>query len=204
MSASIPLTCPHSRTERALFTVGGFMPMPTESNFSIVLLQCSICSEGVILKTFGSVQSWMQSGSIGHVKMLRHYPISEKPAAPQHVPTNVARFYLQGEDNVARRHFDASGAMFRKALDTALKAIHPEGKGVLAKRIDNLPVETGVTHAMKQWAHEIRHLGNDAAHDEEPFSEAELASLMGFTRLFLTFAFTLPGMIAARSTSLSG
>jgi hypothetical protein len=184
--------------------VGGFMPKLTDSNSSIVLLQCSICSEGVILKTFGSVQSWVQSGNFGQVKTQDQYPIAKKPAAPQHVPTNVASFYLQGEDNVARGHFDASGAMFRKALDTALKAIHPEGKGVLARRIDNLPVETGVTPAMKQWAHEIRHLGNDAAHDEEPFSEAESVSLMEFTRLFLTFAFTLPGMIAARSTSLSG
>jgi hypothetical protein len=180
------------------------MPMLRDSGQAIVPMRCSVCSEGIILKANGLVANWLNTGDVGHIQMLKHYPKSEESAAPQHVPANVASFYLQGEDNVARRHFDAAGAMFRKALDTALKAIHPEGKGVLAKRIDNLPIETGITQAMKQWAHEIRHLGNDAAHDEEPFSEEESSSLMEFTRLFLTFAFTLPGMIAARSTSRSG
>ncbi len=91
--------------------------------------------------------------------------------------------------------------MFRKSLDVALKRIHPEGKGMLQKRIDALPQELGITPAMKEWAHEIRDLGNDAAHEEEPFSEAEARSLHAFTEMFLTYAFTLPGMLKERKTA---
>ena len=54
--------------------------------------------------------------------------------------------------------------MFRKALDVGLKHIHPEGRGNLKNRIDTIPGEKGVTPAMKEWAHEIRDSGNDAAH----------------------------------------
>ena len=113
-------------------------------------------------------------------------------------PSNVASFYCQGIDSLSRKNFDAAGAMFRKSLDTGLKRIHPEGKGTLQRRIDELPDATGVTPAMKEWAHQIRHLGNDATHEEEPFSDDEVKALQSFTELFLTYAFTLPGMVATR------
>lgn len=88
--------------------------------------------------------------------------------------------------------------MFRKSLDVTLKHVHPEGKGTLQKRIDALPQELGITPAMKQWAHEIRDLGNDAAHEEEPFTEGEAKALHAFTEMFLTYVFTLPGMLEER------
>jgi hypothetical protein len=53
---------------------------------------------------------------------------------------------------------------------------------------------------MREWAHQIRELGNDAAHDEDPFTEHEAQTLQAFTELFLTYSFTLPGMIAARKS----
>ena len=128
------------------------------------------------------------------------FPKRASVAAPEHCPANVARFYEQGLENVVR-NFDAAGTMFRKSLDAALKHIDPNGKGTLEKRIDNLPPATGVTPAMLSWAHEIRHLGNDAAHEEDPFSEAEAKALQAFTELFLTYVFTLPGMLAARKAA---
>jgi hypothetical protein len=101
-------------------------------------------------------------------------------------------------DGLRRGNFDAAGTMFRKALDVGLKRIHPEGKGTLEKRINGLPDTIGITPAMKEWAHSIRDLGNDAAHEEEPFSEADAKALQAFTETFLTYTFTLPGMIEER------
>lgn len=83
---------------------------------------------------------------------------------------------------------------------TAIRSpfFNPTAKGTLEKRIDSLPAAMGVTPAMKEWAHQIRHLGNDAAHEDDPFSKEEADSLQAFTELFLTYVFTLPGMLAAR------
>ncbi len=88
--------------------------------------------------------------------------------------------------------------MFRKSLEASLKAIGSGGRASLEKRINDLPLETGVTPAMKEWAHQIRVLGNDAAHEEDPFTREDADALQAFTELFLTYAFTLPGMMAAR------
>jgi len=114
------------------------------------------------------------------------------------MPANIESFYSQGMDSLSRKNFDAAGTMFRKSLDTALKRLDPSGLGNLQQRIDKLPVAVGVTPAMKEWAHEIRELGNDAAHEEEPFTEIEATTLQAFTELFLTYTFTLPGMLTAR------
>lgn len=103
-------------------------------------------------------------------------------------------------DNLARKNFDAAGTMFRKSLDTALKRLDPSGKGTLQQRIENLPAALGITPAMKEWAHQIRELGNDAAHEEDPFTEDDAKALQAFSELFLTYTFTLPGMLAARKS----
>jgi hypothetical protein len=168
-----------------------------------MLMQCGVCGDCVVAKfaspSIGHFQAWVQGRAqmTENAVLVETFPKSVEIVAPDHTPGNVSRFYLQGMDNIAR-NFDAAGTMFRKSLDAALKHLNPDGKGSLAKRIDDLPVETGVTPAMKQWAHGIRQLGNDAAHEEDPFTAAEAKSLQAFTELFLTYVFTLPGMLAAR------
>ena len=144
------------------------------------------------------MNAWLQGQTQSGVTLLQHWPTVIEVKAPDHVTDNIGRLYLQGMDNVARKNWDAAGTMFRKALDTALRCLDPSGKGSLKDRIDNLPEALGVTSSMKQWAHEIRKLGNDAAHEEDPFTEDEAKTLQAFTELFLTYAFTLPGMLAAR------
>jgi hypothetical protein len=105
-------------------------------------------------------------------------------ACPAHTPDRPKNLYLQGLDNQRRQNWDASGMAFRTCLDQALRRLHPEGKGTLARRIDSLPAEIGVTPSMKQWAHEIRALGNEAAHEDEPFDEALTKDLQSFTEVF--------------------
>lgn len=90
---------------------------------------------------------------------------------------------------------------FRKCLDSALRALGSTGKESLKKRIDALPPDVGVTDAMKKWAHAIREDGNDAAHEDEPFEEGEARMLQSFTELFLTYTFSLPGMLEQRKAA---
>ena len=202
----IPLDCPHCQTKNAGFQGNYYVPIrPGEPTRVIMLLQCQICGNGIVAvflnqaNNGGDIARWVQgqAGMNPNIKLLETFPKPVAFAAPQHTPDNAKSFYLQGMDNIAR-NFDAAGTMFRKSLDAALKKLDPSGKGTLEKRINCLPPETGVTPAMKEWAHEIRHLGNDAAHDEDPFTETEAKSLQSFTELFLTYAFTLPGMLLAR------
>jgi hypothetical protein len=210
MAALISLDCPHCRTVKAAFSAQSFQPSPPgQSTVFIMLFQCQVCWEGIIAKFQAPHQQvfhqWLQGQStphtnMGQISLIRYWPAQVETKAPDHVPDNVTSFYLQGMDNVARKNYDAAGTMFRKSLDTALKHLDPSGKGTLQHRIDNLPATVAITPAMKEWAHEIRELGNDAAHEEDPFTEDEATTLKNFTELFLTYTFTLPGMLAARKT----
>jgi hypothetical protein len=66
--------------------------------------------------------------------------------------------------------------------------------GNYGRAIDSVLPEVGVTPAMMVWAHIIRDDGNDAAY-EGPNSEDEATGLEAYMKLFLTYAFTLPGMV---------
>lgn len=55
-----------------------------------------------------------------------------------------------------------------------------------------------LTPDLQEWAHQVRLGGNDAAHDEEPFTKEEAEELLDFTELYLTYVYTLPGRLAER------
>ena len=101
--------------------------------------------------------------------------------------------------------WDAAGSMFRKVLDTGLKAKFPEIKGTLQQRIKKAADQRELTPDLAEWADQIRLDGNEAAHDEKPFSEEDAKRLQTFTNLVLIYLFTLPGMLAkARSEQTDG
>ena len=86
--------------------------------------------------------------------------------------------------------------MFRKALDTGLKHKFPEIEGNLFARIKAAEAKHELTPDLAAWANQIRLDGNDAAHEEEPFSQQDAKRLAVFTDMVLRYLFTLPGMLA--------
>ena len=92
-------------------------------------------------------------------------------------------------------NYDAAGSMFRKALDTGLKSKFPAIQGNLKVRINEAAKGGGLTPELAEWAHQIRLGGNDAAHEEEPFSKHDAKDLGTFTYLVFQYLFMLPGML---------
>ena len=117
--------------------------------------------------------------------------------APEYTPASVANFFGQGMDNL-HGNWDAAGTMFRKALDVGLKAKFPDISRTLSlfQRIEKAEETGGLTPELAEWAHQIRLDGNDAAHEEEPFSKEDAENLHTFTDLVFRYLFTLPGMLA--------
>ncbi|MCG8507349.1 MAG: DUF4145 domain-containing protein [Sphingomonadales bacterium] len=131
--------------------------------------------------------------------MTNYYPQTIERTAPKHTPENVAEFFRQGSVALQSRSWDAAGMTFRKALDVSTKELRSDlAKERLVDRIDQMAKDGTVTPELGKWAHEIRISGNDAAHEDQPFSEEEANTLMGFVDLFLTYTFTLPGRLAER------
>jgi len=205
--ANILLDCPHCGGEKVGFTSFAEYVGPGQPGYS-VFLRCNHCGFPVSAIYVGrGTQSPHNYGgdptAIGH-SLFKVFPAPAPSVAPDHVPANVSRFYVQGLDSLRRGNFDAAGAMFRKALEGALKRLAPEAKGSVFARIEALPPETGVTPSMKEWAHGIRDMGNDAVHEDTPYTQGEAETLHRFAEMFLMYAFTLPGMLAERRAEAEG
>ena len=94
--------------------------------------------------------------------------------------------------------------MFRKALEVALKVKFPDlnSSWTPYKRIEQAAKNNKLTPELAEWAHQIRVLGNDAAH-EEVFTQAQAREMSAFTEIMLQYMFTLPGDLeAARKAAM--
>jgi Domain of unknown function (DUF4145) len=132
--------------------------------------------------------------------------------APVHTPSNVGAFYAQGCRALERGDADAAGMCFRKALDTATRYLirtfsPPDLDAKLAlklkPRIDWLHSKGKLTDDLKAWAHLVRDEGNDAAHEEAPYTPEQAQDLRDLTEVFLMYVFTIPGKIAERHPEIA-
>ena len=131
---------------------------------------------------------------------IRVYPELQELTVPQNTPENIARNYktaLRNLDSGADADFEAAGILVRKALETAVNESNAQGAN-LKQKIDNLADNLIITRHMQQWAHEIRVIGNEAAHEDTPLTREDAVDAVNFTEMLLTYLFTLPGMIEER------
>ena len=164
-----------------------------------VFSKCGKCARGIVATFETGNEKSPKPQLPGRSQLLEIAPSAPDTGAPNYTPQNVARFFEQAMDNLPS-NWDAAGGMFRKALDTGLKSKFPKMKGTLYARIEEAAEKQDLTPELAKWAHEIRLGGNDAAHEEELFSEKEAKDLAVFTQLVFQYLFMLPGMLSeARS-----
>ena len=137
---------------------------------------CGRCRRGVVASfdtahSNGPVAHW-KDGQALEVILLGIFPSRPNSQAPDHTPPNVARFYVQGVDNLPE-NWDAAGSMFRKALEAALKNKFPEIEGTLYDRIEEAAKEGGLTPDLAKWSHQIRLDGRNAVHEEKPYEKED-------------------------------
>lgn len=106
--------------------------------------------------------------------------------------------FKQARDCRRRRQFDLAAMGYRKALDVGLKIFDPAVSGMMKSRIDKLADENALTPALKDWAHHVRLLGNEGAHEADEPSEQDVDDLEAFTESVLEYLFTLPKRIELR------
>lgn len=126
-------------------------------------------------------------------------------STPADLPSNVAKFFEQGAQNEKSENWDAAGAMFRKSLDVATKILDPDNAGkTLFQRINLLSQAGRLTSDLALWAHEVRIDGNESVHGDDPETADDVAAIHQFCRAVLLYCFTLPALVAARSSQTAG
>lgn len=215
--------CPHCHSRQMAFAIVGIRGIPNSGEsrgagtasgrLATVGLQCQSCMKGAAA-TVRRVESvavthWQthmnellkEGPSVpgGQWAVQAFWPAPQPSRIPEHLPDVVARAFRQGETNLAvPDHEEAAATMFRRALDTALKLRFPDLKGDLHKKIGKLAETHVIPGDLAEWAHEVRGIGNDGAHDLEGCTQDDAEAARDFVDAVLRYLFSLPGMIAAR------
>lgn len=127
------------------------------------------------------------------------YAPSREVNTLKHLPEKVERAFLSAIENMKSAHgADAAAIMFRRAIENAIKIAYPDAKGSLIKKIDTLAEQRILPEIMKDWAHQIRLIGNDGAHEIEGVTQQDVTAAYNFTDAFLRYLITLPEEVRLR------
>jgi len=116
---------------------------------------------------------------------------------PEAWPDEVGRFWKQARRALARDDLDAGSVMARSALQAALRQVTAAGNSLYAE-IDDLAQCGLLPPIMKDWAHELRLLGNSSAHPEigaAAPSRKDVSDVVEFLEYLMSYLFSLPRRI---------
>ncbi|MGX8941581.1 DUF4145 domain-containing protein [Symbiopectobacterium sp. Eva_TO] len=211
---SFDTTCPHCLRENAVL-IGLNESNRINTNIYDVQFRCNTCNKSGIavvraLSGNGPLYFSQKGGGNlmvpdreGNYSITEIYPRIESNTAPNKTPDRAAKFYTESKNNLQKGNFETSVMLCRKVIDIATRDILGEdsNKEKLSQRISMLHGKGLITEQMKDWAHIVRFDSNGAVHSDEYFTQEEAEEMLGFTEVFLLYAFTLPAMVEAKKQS---
>jgi predicted RNA-binding Zn-ribbon protein involved in translation (DUF1610 family) len=213
--ASTILECPHCGAEKIGFHLTNeveatIKPTGLYRKYRVTMV-CPNCEEMVIgvfeatAINAATSQRTPVSSAVDPLKLgwtlANSYPKPQPSKCPSDTPEDLKRIFLQAANALKRQDPDASGAMSRKVLDVSTQQLlGEESKNykTIHDRINALASANRLTPDLKDWAHQLRIGGNDAAHDAAPFTQEEADELLDFAELYLTYVYTLPERLKKR------
>lgn len=118
------------------------------------------------------------------------YPVAPGPKLDG-LPDSIARAIQQAHRSYSASSYDACAVMCRRALEALCKSLSANGRD-LARRLADLKESGRIDTRLLNWAHGVRLVGNEAAHDVETAVSAEDArDILEFTEALLMYVFTL-------------
>jgi len=118
------------------------------------------------------------------------FPVSAGPRL-EGLPDSVSRSLDQANRSYSTASYDACALMCRRALEALCKTLSAKGSN-LAQRVADLQTKGHIDARLRDWAHGVRLVGNDAAHDVDSAVTAEdTRGILDFTEALLMYVFTL-------------
>jgi hypothetical protein len=118
------------------------------------------------------------------------YP-SESKLHPEALPENVKSAYDQAARSLHASLFEPCVLMSRKCLEAVCKILNAKGSN-LSKRLTKLQEAGHIDSRLLNWAHQVRLIGNEAAHDIDTLVTKEDArDVFDFTEAILIYVFSL-------------
>lgn len=143
----------------------------------------------------GNIQAFLPQHWYPRGPLVRGYPTS--------VPEPIAKVAVEAHGCLSVEHHQGALMCARAVIEASAKA---KGitSGVLEKKIDALFAGGFIYEHVKEAAHEIRHVGNEAAHGDlvdDPISSEEANAVLELMDMVLDGVFISPGKAAAQKAA---
>lgn len=142
-------------------------------------IYCPYCHKYTYLNILASIGINTGSWSMGecnscHNVVLIHnntgdiYPNPLPKSIDERIPETIKRDFEESTICLSVRGYRAAAVMARRALQSICLDKGADENDKLEKQIDWLFAQGVITKDLKEWAHEVRLVGNDAAHPKKP------------------------------------
>jgi hypothetical protein len=151
-------------------------------------LKCGNCASFVLV--------FWSAGDTSHDYRMVPWPLKLN-RFPEHWPEAVGRYWIQAKRNLKDQNWDAAALMARSALQVSLREQMAVGSN-LKQEIDDLAKKGILPTIMKEWAHNVRELGNESAHPDPqqgPANPEDARDIVGFMDYLFEYLYTLPHRI---------
>ena len=113
------------------------------------------------------------------------------------IPEPVQRAYEQAHRCYSASSYEACALMCRRCLEALCKSQSVSGRSLQAK-LDALSESGAIDNRLSQWAHGIRVVGNEAAHDvDTELTKNDARDALDFTEALLMYVFALTARFLA-------
>ena len=180
--------CPHCGAKNMTFHY-------VDRHEDMTFWYCAGCGGGVCAVTSQPIPDML---AFPFYNFIRCYPTPKECSIPNHAPEKVAKYFKEAKNNLDAGNYISSAIMARKTVEAAISPM-TEKKLSLSASIKQLGTQGILTPALVEWAHEIRIIGNEAAHGDDA-TPADAAQAVYFAEMLLLYLYTIPGMIAERRT----
>ena len=165
----------------------------TEKKLNFDTLMCGNCS--------GYVMVLWSASEHGYGRGLHDFRVLPWPLNyttwPDHWPENIGRYWLQAKRNIRDENWDAAALMARSALQISLRD-HGGAGNNLKQEIIDLAAKGILPPIMKEWANEVRELGNESAHPapmQGSINSEDARDIVRFLDFLLEYLYSLPHKI---------
>jgi hypothetical protein len=157
--------------------------------------QCNSCRKFVLVEL---------DQNKGNLKNIYPNPLPEP--IDERIPETIRRDFEEALKCFSIRAYRASGVMARRALQNCCLDKGAKEKDRLVDQIDWLYEQRVITDDLKQWAHEVRLTGNDAAHPRKPeneifVSEDDAKDILELLKQFTNILYVAPTIAEERKKS---
>lgn len=169
-----------------------------DNRFFVASCQARSCARPALLRISDSPFSAHERTTWG----AQVFPTSQVTYSPIGVPADIARDFKEALACHAAGHNYAAALVARRVLQAAARDASGGPGANLATEINAIP-PAKLSQVLKEAAHEVRYIGNDAAH-AAAIDSADVTHLLVFTEQLLEALYVMPAKVAAARAKRTG